>query len=683
MATSVVFPRAQFFSNNGRPLIGGRIHTYAAGSSTRTATYRDAAKSQPNTNPILLDARGEAAIYLAEGVEYKFVLEDASGSLILTQEPVYGAVWPNAAEWPSDTTLSYQYMTEAKAVADATSAAEFFDTYAQALSAAGGARRLVEIARDETLSGARTRYWAEGGALEFSVNLDQVRMDLSSTDDPGKGAGMVGFVQKGTGAQPRTLESKSRDIVCSFDFMTKAEIENIQSRIGTIDVTAKLQKAIDAIKPYAPFKSNGLTIYNPPGVFRVGTSESLNMSGAHGVHFTGAGKNATELLNVGNRPAIYAVGSATEPLNKSSVSAMVIRGPGRSNSEAHGIFLQWTNHCAIKDVMFLSNRRAAHIAQAWQLELENTIVTGSGGDQNHTGYYLAESSAQYPDNAVKAKHAYAQYCFEDGFRLINCQGSGFENCEAGGCGRYGYFIGSPEVGNLQNEWAMFTNCFADSCGADGWILRSGNSPYVGFMGFSNCWSGNNGQRGWYIEGGKSISIDGGINTGNSLGGITFSSSLGCTLLGMILKDNNETNSFDVGDITLVNSSRITVSGNNSSSIYTNGKSLVESGASDYNAICGNNFDQSASIVGANTIASRNVGYKTEARGDDVVPAGSTSRTMSHNLPFTPNIENFVVNLQAPVVAYVSLVTPSQFLVRFSAPLASDAAIKWSYQHCTA
>lgn len=586
-----------------------------------------------------------------------------------------------AAEGYRDEALEAR--NDAVAAAGAIGPIEFYETYAQALLAAGGPRRLVEIARDETRAGARTRYWAEDGSLEFSVNLDQVRIDLSSTAAPGQGAAMVSFMQNGSDAEPRTLESKSRDIVCSFDFMTEAEIENIRSRLGTIDVTAKLQKAIDSIKPYAPHNSNGLTIYNPPGVFRVGSSASLDMSGAHGVHFAGAGKNATELLNVGNRPAIHAVGSAAEPLNKSSVSAMVIRGPGMSNSEAHGIFWQWTNHCAIKDVMFLSNRRAAHIAQAWQLELENTIVTGSGGDQNFTGYYLAESSAQFPDNAVKAKHAYAQYCAEDGFRLINCQGSGFENCEAGGCGRYGYFIGSPEIGNLQNEWAMFTNCFADSCGADGWILRSGNSPYVGFMGFSNCWSGNNGQRGWYIEGGKSISISGGVGTGNTLGGITFSYSIGCSLTGMILKDNNEANLTYVGDISLVNSSRITVSGNNSSSVYTNGKSLIESGASDYNVVCGNNLDQSASLVGANSIASRNVGYKTEARGGDTIPAGSTSRTMSHNLPFTPNIENFVINLQAPVVAYVSLVTASQFVVSFGAPLDSDAVIKWSYQNCTA
>lgn len=171
MATSVVNPRVQFFANNGRPLIGGRIHTYVAGSSTRARTYKDAAKVQPNTNPIILDARGEAAIYLAEGVEYKFVIEDSKGALIYTQEPVYGAIWPNAEQWPSDATLSYQYMNEAKAAAGAIGPIKFYDTYAQALGDIGSipADGLVEVFQDENHTGYRTRYRKESGVLELKI----------------------------------------------------------------------------------------------------------------------------------------------------------------------------------------------------------------------------------------------------------------------------------------------------------------------------------------------------------------------------------------------------------------------------------------------------------------------------------------------------------------------------------
>lgn len=178
MATSVVNPRVQFFASNGRPLIGGRIHTYVAGSSTRARTYKDAAKAQPNTNPIILDGRGEAQIYLAEGVEYKFVVEDSKGALIYTQEPVYGAVWPNAEQWPSNATLAFKYAIQAEEARDeAYAAAEsigvilFFDTYSDYQGDALPPS-IVEIANDETRGGARTRYKVlEDGGLQYVVTL--------------------------------------------------------------------------------------------------------------------------------------------------------------------------------------------------------------------------------------------------------------------------------------------------------------------------------------------------------------------------------------------------------------------------------------------------------------------------------------------------------------------------------
>lgn len=77
---------------------------------------------------------------------------------------------------------------DAVAAAGATGPLEFYDTYSDALAAAAGARRLVEVATDETREGSRTRYWAEAGALDFWVNLDQVRKDLA---DPTKGAALV------------------------------------------------------------------------------------------------------------------------------------------------------------------------------------------------------------------------------------------------------------------------------------------------------------------------------------------------------------------------------------------------------------------------------------------------------------------------------------------------------------
>jgi hypothetical protein len=66
-------PKQQFFGNNGRPLDGGLLFTYVAGTNTKIATYQNEGGT-PNTNPIVLDFRGEANIWLDSSLTYKFIL---------------------------------------------------------------------------------------------------------------------------------------------------------------------------------------------------------------------------------------------------------------------------------------------------------------------------------------------------------------------------------------------------------------------------------------------------------------------------------------------------------------------------------------------------------------------------------------------------------------------------------
>jgi len=43
----------QFFSNNGVPLSGGLLYTYAAGTTTPQTTYTTSAGNIAHTNPII------------------------------------------------------------------------------------------------------------------------------------------------------------------------------------------------------------------------------------------------------------------------------------------------------------------------------------------------------------------------------------------------------------------------------------------------------------------------------------------------------------------------------------------------------------------------------------------------------------------------------------------------------
>ena len=56
--------RLQEFGNDGRLLNGGKIYSYALGTTTPKATYQDINGEAANTNPVILDSVGSASIYL-------------------------------------------------------------------------------------------------------------------------------------------------------------------------------------------------------------------------------------------------------------------------------------------------------------------------------------------------------------------------------------------------------------------------------------------------------------------------------------------------------------------------------------------------------------------------------------------------------------------------------------------
>jgi hypothetical protein len=73
----------QFFDINGEPLVGGKVYTYQAGTTTPQATYTDNTGATANPNPVILNARGEASIWLS-GANFKFKLTDANDVEIWT-----------------------------------------------------------------------------------------------------------------------------------------------------------------------------------------------------------------------------------------------------------------------------------------------------------------------------------------------------------------------------------------------------------------------------------------------------------------------------------------------------------------------------------------------------------------------------------------------------------------------
>jgi hypothetical protein len=83
---------AQFFDNNGVILSGGKLYTYASGTTTPAVTYTSSSGATAHTNPIILNSAGRVStgeIWL-NPPPYKFLIKDSNDVLIGTYDNISG-----------------------------------------------------------------------------------------------------------------------------------------------------------------------------------------------------------------------------------------------------------------------------------------------------------------------------------------------------------------------------------------------------------------------------------------------------------------------------------------------------------------------------------------------------------------------------------------------------------------
>lgn len=87
-------PIWKFFDNSGKPLSYGLVYSYAAGTLTPQATYPSSSEATPNTNPVVLNFRGECALWFDPSSSYKINVTDQFGNQIpgWPQDNIQGAL---------------------------------------------------------------------------------------------------------------------------------------------------------------------------------------------------------------------------------------------------------------------------------------------------------------------------------------------------------------------------------------------------------------------------------------------------------------------------------------------------------------------------------------------------------------------------------------------------------------
>jgi hypothetical protein len=86
MAFGNVMPSPVFtgLDNAGDIVPGGKLYSYAAGTTTPQNTYTSSALTTANPNPVILNAYGRAIVFCDLSLSYKFVLKNASNVTLWT-----------------------------------------------------------------------------------------------------------------------------------------------------------------------------------------------------------------------------------------------------------------------------------------------------------------------------------------------------------------------------------------------------------------------------------------------------------------------------------------------------------------------------------------------------------------------------------------------------------------------
>jgi hypothetical protein len=249
---------AQFLDNAGNVLTGGKIYTYAAGTTTPQVAYTNTTGAIPHSNPIILNAAGRVPggeIWLTDGLLYKFVLRDSNDVLIATYDNIAGinsnfVAFTNQQEIQTATagqtvfnltTMTYQPGTNSLSV--------FVDGVNQ--YGPGSSYAYLETDSD-------TVTFVTGLHVGAEVKFTTSNLNSSASVND---AEQVSYIPPFTGSVATNVEAKLAQLVSVKDFGATGD--------GVTDDTVAIQNAATETNPAG-------VLFFPSGVYKVASNLTIN-----------------------------------------------------------------------------------------------------------------------------------------------------------------------------------------------------------------------------------------------------------------------------------------------------------------------------------------------------------------------------------------------------------------------
>jgi len=246
---------AQFFDNDGNVLSGGKIYTYTAGSSTPAVTYTTAAGVIQHSNPIILDSAGRVPggeIWLTDGIQYKFVINNSIGTLIGTYDNIIGI---------NSNFLNYLAEQE---IQTATAGQTVFTLTTTQYQPGTNTLSVFVDGVNQYGPGAQYAYTETSSTVVTFVSGLHVGASVKFTTTQALSGGttsssLVTYQPAGSGAVETTVQAKLRQYVNIKDF---GAVGN-----GSTDDTAAIQATVNYVNSLAA--TNKPTIYVPAGRYLI------------------------------------------------------------------------------------------------------------------------------------------------------------------------------------------------------------------------------------------------------------------------------------------------------------------------------------------------------------------------------------------------------------------------------
>ena len=377
-------PKMQFFDANGIPLVGGKLFTYVAGTTTPAATYTDNTGNTPNTNPVIMDSRGECSVWLADAL-YAFTLKDSLDTLIWTADGIAGPSLLSSINYATDSGIANTYVASITDVPTFVLAAGFAVSVKAATSNTGASTLNVNA------SGARPIVYPDGTPIEankivaggiFTVVYDGSTYHLQSVNQM--------FTPKGTNSVLSTVNSKLAQIVSAVDFGADPT--------GATNSSGRLQNALDYLRLGGGelYLNNGLYKIQSQILIDYTSQTAAPNSQPYQVNIEGEGAGNTVLLSsTGGQYALRVQGTAGIAAHQvTKFSDFSIMNNPAVSASVDGMYLYDIAFTTLTDMAFEGMNVGLTLESVLSSRFENLYFSWNVGAVNlyrGTGFSLANA----------------------------------------------------------------------------------------------------------------------------------------------------------------------------------------------------------------------------------------------------------------------------------------------------